>query len=198
MKDESLRERTLVIFKSDVLPRSLLGTVMSRFESAGFKLIGAKMMKADKNLLENHYSGDMEWVTALGNKTIDNYNAAGMDIKKYMGSDKAEEIGPIVKGQLLDYMYNKPLVVTVWEGGLGTIAAIRKLIGFTVPTTAEAGSIRSDYSHDSAILSSRNNRAIMNLLHASGNKEEAEAEIKLWFGEDFKPLSYERSDEIFF
>ena len=53
-------------------------------------------------------------------------------------------------------------------------------------------------AHDSPILSGINNRAVMNLLHASGDKQEAEAEIKLWFGEDFKPLSYERSDEIFF
>jgi nucleoside-diphosphate kinase len=194
----NLTERTLVIFKSDVLPRGLFGKILTRFENAGFKLVGAKMIKPTRELLENHYNGDMEWVTNLGRKTISTFETAGKSVKDLLGTDDPEVLGKDVKEQLIDYLLDKPVVVTVWEGSAGTIGWIRKLVGYTVPATAEVGSIRSDFSHDSQLSAPFKNRAINNLLHASGNAEEAESEIKVWFGEDFKPFKYIRTDEIFF
>ena len=47
--------------------------------------------------------------------------------------------------------------------------------------TSDVGTIRGDLTIDSYSLSDTDGRAVRNLLHASGNLEEAEKEIALWF-----------------
>jgi len=49
-------ERTFIMLKPDAVHRGLVGTIISRFESRGFKLLAAKFMRASKPLLETHYS----------------------------------------------------------------------------------------------------------------------------------------------
>lgn len=44
------------MLKPDAVHRGLVGTIISRFESRGFKLLAAKFMRASKPLLETHYS----------------------------------------------------------------------------------------------------------------------------------------------
>ena len=60
-----------------------------------------------------------------------------------------------------------------------------------MPALADMGTIRGDYSIDSAALANSEKRAVMNLLHASETPEEAEHEIRHWFGE-FKKFDYRR------
>jgi nucleoside-diphosphate kinase len=45
------------------------------------------------------------------------------------------------------------------------------------------GTIRGDYSNDSPALANAEKRAVMNIMHASETPEEAEHEIKYWFGD---------------
>ena len=49
-------ERTFIMLKPDAVHRGLVGTIMDRFESRGFKLLAAKFMKADDALLREHYA----------------------------------------------------------------------------------------------------------------------------------------------
>jgi nucleoside-diphosphate kinase len=49
-------ERSLVIIKPDGVERSLTGDIIKRFETAGLKLVGLKMMWVDKKFAEGHYS----------------------------------------------------------------------------------------------------------------------------------------------
>lgn len=49
-------ERTLVIIKPDAIERGLIGRIITRFEEKGLKIVGMKMMAADKTLLEKHYA----------------------------------------------------------------------------------------------------------------------------------------------
>jgi nucleoside-diphosphate kinase len=49
-------QKTLVIFKPDCLQKRLVGTVLDRFERAGFDVIGAKMMRLTPSLLREHYA----------------------------------------------------------------------------------------------------------------------------------------------
>lgn len=49
-------QRTLVIFKPDCMEKRLVGTVLSRFETAGFEVIGCKMMLLGSDLLRRHYA----------------------------------------------------------------------------------------------------------------------------------------------
>ena len=82
-----------------------------------------------------------------------------------------------------------PVVAMVIEG-LHSIESVRKMVGGTEPKTAQPGTIRGDYAHHSYEYTDKKGIAIKNLIHASGDKTDAEYEIKLWF--DAKELhSYE-------
>jgi len=49
-------ERTFIMLKPDAIHRGLVGVVMDRFESRGFKLLACKFMKASQDLLKEHYA----------------------------------------------------------------------------------------------------------------------------------------------
>ena len=49
-------EKTFVIFKPDCMEKRLVGTVLSRFEAAGFDVIGCKMTRLAPGLLREHYA----------------------------------------------------------------------------------------------------------------------------------------------
>ena len=48
-------ERTLVVIKPDGVQRCLVGEIVRRFENVGMKIVGMKMMWADKKFAEQHY-----------------------------------------------------------------------------------------------------------------------------------------------
>lgn len=48
-------ERTLVMVKPDGVQRGLVGTLVSRFEAKGFKLVGGKLMRISPELAARHY-----------------------------------------------------------------------------------------------------------------------------------------------
>lgn len=50
------KETTLILCKPDCVTKNLVGSVLSRFEAAGFRLRGVKMMNLDENVLKEHYS----------------------------------------------------------------------------------------------------------------------------------------------
>ena len=41
-------ERTLVLLKPDAVKRGIMGRIISRFEDAGLKVVGAKMIQIDE------------------------------------------------------------------------------------------------------------------------------------------------------
>lgn len=49
-------ETTLILFKPDAIEKNLAGTVLARFQEAGFTVRGIKMMKLDDAVLREHYS----------------------------------------------------------------------------------------------------------------------------------------------
>jgi nucleoside-diphosphate kinase len=67
--------------------------------------------------------------------------------------------------------------------GPNAIQVVRKIRGNTDPANADLGTITGDHSFDSASFANAQGRPIRNLVHASGNKEEAEFEVGLWFSE---------------
>jgi nucleoside-diphosphate kinase len=48
-------ERTLVLLKPDAVARGLAGRITQRFEDAGLKIIGTKMVRMDADLARKHY-----------------------------------------------------------------------------------------------------------------------------------------------
>ncbi len=49
-------QKTFVIFKPDTMEKRIVGTVLSRFEAAGFDVIGCKMARLSSALLREHYA----------------------------------------------------------------------------------------------------------------------------------------------
>ena len=49
-------EKTLIIFKPDAMGKRIVGTVLSRFEAAGFDVIGCKMARLTPGVLRAHYA----------------------------------------------------------------------------------------------------------------------------------------------
>ena len=60
-------ERTLVLAKPDALQRGLVGTILSRFEQKGLKLVGLKMRRFPDEVIQEHYSvhADKPFYSAL-------------------------------------------------------------------------------------------------------------------------------------
>ncbi|QSL66176.1 hypothetical protein MERGE_000551 [Pneumocystis wakefieldiae] len=48
-------ERTFIAVKPDGVQRGLIGTIITRFEQRGYKLVAIKFVKACRQLLEQHY-----------------------------------------------------------------------------------------------------------------------------------------------
>ena len=174
-------EQTLVILKPDAVERGLIGEIITRFEKVGLKIVAVKLLTAHKELVENHYPADREelWV-GIGNKTLDNYKDLDMDPKDSLGTSDPKEIGKMVRVWLMDYLMQGPVLAMILEAP-HAVELVRKMAGHTLPLIAASGTIRGDYAYDSSYLANSNKRAIENLLHASGTKEEADYEIPLWF-----------------
>lgn len=49
-------ETTLILFKPDAVAKNLIGTVLARFQAAGFLIRGIKMMHLSDEILAEHYS----------------------------------------------------------------------------------------------------------------------------------------------
>ncbi|MBA7620578.1 Nucleoside diphosphate kinase [subsurface metagenome] len=49
-------ERSLVLIKPDAIQRGLAGTIISRLEKQGLKLVALKMLRLDKQLAQRHYA----------------------------------------------------------------------------------------------------------------------------------------------
>lgn len=70
---------------------------------------------------------------------------------------------------------NRKVLALVYKGE-NAISEIRKIVGATNPEQAEPWTIRGSFGRISSV-----NGQIENVVHASGNKEDAEREIALWF-----------------
>lgn len=187
------RERTLVLIKPDGVKRALIGEIIHRIEMRGLKVVGMEMVWARPEQIDEHYPHDEGWIRGMGEKTLASYKDYDFDPLKEMGTNDPLKIGQECRNWLVNFMSSGPIVKIAIEG-LHSIEMVRKIVGKTVPASADMGTIRGDFSVDSPTLANRNKRAVRNLIHASGNKEEAEHELSLWFAND-RMFDYQRSDE---
>jgi nucleoside-diphosphate kinase len=169
-------ERTLVILKPDAVQRAITGEIITRFERAGLKIIGMKMMIPEMELLKQHYPDEM--VPIVGNKTKEDWDSYGVEY-----SETVEEIGEMIVKATREFMKSAPVIAMVLEGG-HAVEIVRKMVGKTGPKDSPPGTIRGDYAHLSLGQASLAKKGAANLLHASGSVEEAKQEIEMWFGKD--------------
>jgi len=180
-KENNLIEQTLIIIKPDGVQRGLIGTIFETLENIGLKLITAKMVKPDKQVIKGHYPGTKEWITEMGHKTLQSFKQSKIDVKKVQGTDDPFQLGSFIYERLIKYWQEGPIVVSVWEGP-HAVTVGRKIRGHTIPSLADPGTIHSSFSYDSSVLSGKLDRVVKTFIHASGDKEEAKREIKYWFG----------------
>jgi nucleoside-diphosphate kinase len=97
--------------------------------------------------------------------------------------DLEERFGPAVYNSMATFMQSGPVLAVVLEG-VGAVACTRKLVGSTYPDQAPPGTIRGDFAHVSQAYANERGIAVANLVHASGNREEAALELDVWFAKD--------------
>jgi nucleoside-diphosphate kinase len=149
-------ERTLIILKPDTVQRALVGEIITKFEKAGLKIVGLKMVSPG----EEHYHHHYEAISGLISR-------------------RGEEVFK----RNLQAMMEGPVVAMVLEG-VEAVELVRKMVGDTNPKTAAPGTIRGDYSHMSMEYSNKQNAGLPNIVHASGDPKEAKQEITHWFNKD--------------
>lgn len=149
-------EKTLIILKPDTIQRGLVGEIITRFERAGLKIVAMKMIAPDELHFHKHYEGISGLISRWGE---DIYNIT------------------------LKHMTESPVIVFVLEG-VEAVTYVRKLVGTTDPKDSAAGTIRGDYTHVTRAFTNPAGRTLPNILHASGDPEEAKLEIDLWFNSD--------------
>jgi nucleoside-diphosphate kinase len=170
------KERTLVIIKPDGVQRSLIGEIVRRFERVGLKLVAMKFTVAKPEMVEEHYTLDPEWKKKVGEKSIESYKKKGQTPP----TEDPIEIGNAVVERLKGYMTSGPVLIMAWQGA-HAVELVRKLVGGTEPRSSDVGTIRGDFVLDSYSMADTDDRAIRNLIHASGSVPEAQQELAHWF-----------------
>lgn len=94
--------------------------------------------------------------------------------------DLEERAGSDIYNTTATFMQSAPVIAVALEG-VDAVAKVRKIIGSTFPDQAPPGTIRGDFAHQTKASSEVSGKAVMNLVHASGNSEEAKYEVDLWF-----------------
>jgi len=148
-------ERSLIVFKPDAVQRGIVGEILSRFEKIGLKIVGTKMLQPSYEHYFHHYENIGKMISRRGQKTFD---------------------------VTLSMMNEGPVIAFVLEG-VEAVSLIRKMVGTTEPKSAAPGTIRGDYSHMSFAHADANEIGVPNIIHASGDVEEAKLEIAHWFSE---------------
>lgn len=182
------------MLKPDGVRRGLTGEIIRRIEQTGLKIVALEMFQPTHEQIDNHYPKDEAWIRRVGQKTLNTYKKFNYDTQKELGTEDEFEIGKMVREWLVKYMISAPLVRMVVKG-VHAITMVRKMAGPTMPSDAEMGTIRGDFSVDSAAAANRDKRAVHNIIHASETPEEAEHEIKHWFGGRDVMFDYKRTDE---
>jgi nucleoside-diphosphate kinase len=146
-------EQTLIIFKPDSVQRGIIGEIMTRFEKAGFKIVGIKMLQPDYDHYHKHYEG--------------------------IGTLKTRKGDEIFESQLAS-MQEGPVIAMVLEG-VEAVETVRKMVGATEPKSALPGTIRGDYAHVTYGQAASVGKGVANIVHASADPGEAKQEIAHWF-----------------
>lgn len=186
-------EKSLILFKTDVVQRGIVGEILHRFERSGLKICAMKMLVPQDDMVKQHYNTTDENLIRMGSNTLKDAEAGNFNVKEKFGTDDALEIGKKIWEWNNNYLSAGPVIAMVLEGP-HAIANVRRMLGTTLPSNALPGTIRGDFGLDSALVANERNRSIYNMMHASGNKAEADFEINLWFKPE-EILSYKRLHE---
>ena len=148
-------EKTLILIKPDGMKRRLTGLAIDRLDNAGFEMAAAKMVSVTEELARKHYA-------LLEGQGV------------FKTKEKFEQLIKFIMGDFHG-VSNRRVMAMVYRGE-NAIKGVRAVVGATNPEDAAPGTIRGSFGR---IMSERG--YYENVVHASGNTEEADREIKIWF-----------------
>lgn len=145
-------ERTLVLIKPDGVQRGLIGRILQRFEDAGLKIAGLKMVWVDEKFASDHYF------------------------------DVAERRGQKVFKANVDFMIEGPVLALALDGveAIATVRKMvgDTEPKSALPGTIRGDFSHQSYEWTNQTASTK---AIRNLIHASSSSDDAKKELALWF-----------------
>lgn len=143
--------KTFVFLKPDALERKLVYTILSYLLREGITIRALDLQTVKPETICAHYA---------------------VHIKKY---------GTTFKKQTLDMFGGKQVMPIILEGKENVVEDVRVIVGATQPAEAAQGTIRGDLGlGDCYERSTKENRLVRNLIHASDSEEAVYAEAKLW------------------
>lgn len=148
-------ERTLVLIKPDGMQRHLAGLAIDRLDNTHLEMAAAKVVAVTEALARRHYAL-LEGQGVFADKA------------------RFNQLINFIKG---DYHgVSKRRVIALVYQGENAVKVIRAAVGVTNPEEASPDSIRGAFGRVC-----RKHGYYENVVHASGNVEEAEREIGIWF-----------------
>ncbi len=113
-----MTERTLILVKPDGVQRALVGRIIERYEQRGLRIVGLKMVHADRSLAERHYAvhrerpffaGLVEFITSAPLVALAVEGPNAIDVcREINGATRPEQAAPgSIRGDMaLDTGYN--------------------------------------------------------------------------------------------
>lgn len=148
-------ERTLVLIKPDGMQRHLAGLAIDRLDNTHLEMVAAKVVAVTEDLARRHYA-------LLEGKGV------------FADKARFDTLINFLKGD--HHGVSRRRVLALVYQGEDAIKGIRKAVGVTNPEEAAPDSIRGAFGRVC-----RKHGYYENVVHASGNPEEAAREIDLWF-----------------
>jgi len=149
---QEAREKTLALIKPDGVARSLTIECLQRIKNTGLEITQKKMLWLSKEQAEKFRA-------------------------------EIKEKHPSIFPALIEYMTEGPCIALMVEGQ-NAIEKIREICGSTNPKEAKEGTIRGDFGDKTLDMKElyQKGKVIKNIIHSSGNQEEAQQEIEMIFG----------------
>src|SRR3989338_3888277 len=110
-KENPAKEKTVVLLKPDVVKRGLTGEIITRFEKAGLKIVGLKMVWVEAGLVAKHYPDTKEYLTQVGQKTQKPYEEYGKAPHEERATKAPYEIGKRVRNWNMFFGFFGPTCV---------------------------------------------------------------------------------------
>jgi nucleoside-diphosphate kinase len=174
-----MEEKTLVLLKPDAIARrigwEILDYFLRRSGEIGNELSIIRMSVIgfpSEEQMARQYPAPEPYLLSLAEKSGRSFGS--LEEKKAYGME-------VVKRQRA-FMMSGEICAIVFKGE-EAIKVVRKITGATNPSLADKDTVRGKWGEDDLIKANEEGRATRNLVHASGNIEEARREIGIWFPE---------------
>lgn len=150
-----MKRSTFIMLKPDAIERKLEDRIIQIFLEQGYQIVRKKEVIVSEGLILKHY----EEVIAKVNQAY----FKDAILKTFVGK--------------------KVIALELTKDIEHLIEEVRTLVGATDPVKADILSIRGQFKDDSLEVAMKEKRTLRNLIHASDSVENAQIEMKLWFGD---------------